>query len=213
MEPQPNRNPQSLETFVLIKNHRAGDREALDELFRRYAERVRRIARVRMGSFLKSRAEVEDVVQETLMRAFQGLDKYEEREDAKLIDWMARIAENSLRNLFSRELAAKRDAGREVAIESLRDKAQMSSIGWDAIADSVAPPEKASQKEMEEIVDECLTELPEDQREMILLVDYARADWDLVVERTERPTAGAAQQFHRRARVALAAKVERRLRR
>ena len=212
-EPQAQHDVQALETFVLIQNHRQGDRDALDELFRRYAERVRRIVRVRMGSFLRSRAEVEDVVQETLMRAFQSLDRYEEREDAKLIDWMARIAENSLRNLFQHELADKRDAGREVAIESLRDRAQMSSIGWDAVADSVAPPEKVGQKEMEEIVDDCLAELPEAQREIILLVDYARADWDLVAERTGRPSAGAAQQYHRRARVALAAKVERRLRR
>lgn len=206
------RDVQSIETFVLIQNHRAGDRECLDELFRRYAERVRRIVQVRMGGFLRSRAQVEDVVQETLLRAFQGLDHYEEREDAKLIDWLARIAENSLRNLFQREHADKRDARREVAIESLRDRARMSSVGWDAVADSVPPPDKVSQKEMEEIVDACLADLPEGQREIILLVDYARADWEMVAERTGRKSAGAAQQYHRRARVALAAKVERRLR-
>ncbi|MCB9916510.1 MAG: sigma-70 family RNA polymerase sigma factor [Planctomycetes bacterium] len=205
--------PHALETFALIQRHRAGDRAALDELFARYAERVRRIVRVRMGSFLRSRAEVEDVVQETMLRAFRSLDRYEEREDAKLIDWMARIAENSLRNLFQREHAGKRDAAREVALESLRDKAAPSSLGWDVVADSVPPPDKVAHAEMEEIVDDCLAELPEEQREIILLVDYARADWELVAERTGRASAGAAQQYHRRARVALAAKVERRLRR
>ena len=95
-----------------------------------------------MGAFLRSRAEVEDIVQETLLRAFQGLDRYEAREDARLIDWMARIAENALRNLVQHQRAGKRDAGLEVAIESLRDKAQRSSIGWDVVADSTAIPMK-----------------------------------------------------------------------
>ena len=205
-------DPKNLETLILIEQHKGGNRDALDELFRRYAERVRRIVRVRMGAFLRSRAEVEDVVQETLLRAFEGIDNFETREDARLIDWMARIAENSLRNLFQHEMAQKRDAQREVAIENLRDKAQQSSLGWDLVSPTTAPPEKVTNKEMEEIVDECLAELPEEEREIILLVDYANGDWEFVAQQTERPSAGAAQQFHRRARVSLAAKVERRLR-
>jgi len=212
MEAENPQEPRSLDTMVLIERHRAGQRDALDELFRRYAERVRRIVRVRMGSFLRTRAEVEDVVQETLLRAFEGIDNYEVREDAKLIDWMARIAENSLRNLFQHERALKRDAQREVAIENLRDKAQSSSVGWDLASPTSSPQEKLGAKEMENLVDHCLAELPEEQREIILLVDYANGDWEFVAECTQRPSAGAAQQFHRRARVALAAKVERRLR-
>jgi len=204
--------PQTTDTMILIEQHRAGKREALDELFRRYSERVRRIVRIRMGPFLRSRAEVEDVVQETMLKAFESLEHYEARQDARLIDWMARIAENSLRNLFQHERAQKRDAQREVPIENLRDKAQHSSLGWDLVAQTSGPPDKLSAQEMEEIVDECLTELPEEQREIILLVDFASGDWDFVTETTGRPSVGAAQKFHRRARVALAAKVEKRMR-
>jgi RNA polymerase sigma factor (sigma-70 family) len=199
------------ETMVLIERHRGGERNALDELFRRYSKRVRRIVNIRMGTFLRSRAEVEDVVQETLLRAFESIDNYEVREDAKLIDWMARIAENSLRNLFQREMALKRGAGRGVAIESLRDKLQQSGLGWEPSAHSASPVDKSSAAEMEDIVDECLAELPEEQREIILLVDFAEGDWEFVMEKTGRPSAAAAQKYHRRARVALAAKVERRL--
>jgi RNA polymerase sigma-70 factor, ECF subfamily len=199
------------ETLHLIDRHRNGERSALDELFNRYSKRVRRIVRVRMGSFLRSRAEVEDVVQETLLRSFESLDKFEEQEDAKLIDWMARIAENSLRNLFQHEMAQKRAADREVPIESLRDKLQQSGAAWGPPADTSTPAEKLSASEMEDIVDECLTELPEEQREIILPVDFAEGNWEFVMERTKRPTLAAAQKFHRRARVALAAQVERRL--
>lgn len=205
-------DPSTLDTLVLIEQHRAGNREALDELFRRYAGRVQRIVRIRMGAFLRSRAEVEDVVQETLLQAFQGLENFEKREDARLIDWMARIAENSLRKLFEHESAQKRDARRAIPIESLRDRAEASSLAWDLAGTSTAPPEKLDEKEMEEIVDACLAELPEEQREIILLVDFANGDWDFVTEHTGRPNVAAAQTYHRRARIALASKVERRLR-
>jgi len=213
-------NPSHLETIQLIGLHRDGDRAALDELFKRYEDRVRRIVRVRMGAFLRSRAEVEDVVQETLLAAFKDLDGYEHREGARLIDWMARIAENKLRNLCEHEHAQKRDPGREVPIEKLRNKDQQSSMGWDPASPSAPPPGRLAAKEVAEIIDRCLTELPEREREVILLVDYAReetvgkmddVDWEYVTQRTGRPTVAAAQQLHRRARVSLAARVARRL--
>jgi len=213
-------NPSHLETIQLIGLHRDGDRAALDELFKRYEDRVRRIVRVRMGAFLRSRAEVEDVVQETLLAAFKDLDRYEQREGARLIDWMARIAENKLRNLCEHELAQKRDPGREVAIEDLREKDGHSSMGWDLASPSTPPPGRLVAKEMAEVIDQCLAELPEREREVILLVDYAREetvgkiddiDWEYVTQQTGRPTVAAAQQLHRRARGSLAARVERRL--
>jgi RNA polymerase sigma factor (sigma-70 family) len=202
---------QNQETMVLIERHRNGEREALDELFQRYSKRVHRIVCIRMGAFLRSRAEVEDVVQATLLRAFQSLDKFQAQKDARLIDWMARIAENSLRDLFQHEVAGKRDAYREVPMENLRDKIERDSRAWDPAADTSTPAEKVSAAEMELIVDECLTELPEEQREIILLVDFANGDWDFVLEKTGRPSIEAAQKFHRRARVALAEKVGRRM--
>ena len=214
MSPEGEDSPPAPDTIVLIRRHKGGDRQALDELFRRYSERVRRIVRIRMGAFLRSRAEVEDVVQETLLRAFQGLEGYQEREDAKLIDWMARIAENALRNLYQHEHAQKRDAGREVEIEKLRASGMAgSSLGWDLVAEATAIPDRVSRVEMEEVVDECLSTMTEEQREVILLVDYAQGSWEFVAAQIERPSTEAAQQFHRRARFALSAKVERRLRR
>jgi DNA-directed RNA polymerase specialized sigma24 family protein len=145
------------------------------------------------------------------MHAFPGLDRYEVREDATLINLMARIAENSLRNLFQREMAIKRGKSCGVAIESLRDKLQNIGHGWEPSAQNGSPVDKTSAAEMEDVVDECLAELPEEQREIILLVDFADGGWEFVMDKTGRSSAAAAQRFHRRARVALAAKVARRL--
>lgn len=214
MPPAREEDPLSLDTLVLIERHREGDRRALDELFRRYAERVRRIVAVRMGAFLRSRADVEDVVQETLLRAFRSLEGYEAREDAKLIDWMARIAENALRNLYSHEHAQKRDAGQEVGLEGLRGSAPgESSLGWDLVAEATSIPDRVSSVEMEEVVDGCLATMREEEREVILLADYAQGDWEFVAKKLRRSSPDAAQQFHRRARRTLLAKVERLLRR
>jgi RNA polymerase sigma-70 factor (ECF subfamily) len=207
MDPADNTDPRAMETIVLIKNHRAGKQGAIDELFRRYEHRVRRIVCVRMGAFLRSRAEVEDIVQDTLMKAFASLDQFEAREGAQLINWLARIAENALRDLATHELAQKRDAGREVPMDRLRENSPEDSMAWDLRAPDTAPPEKAAANEIEVIVDECLQKLTDEEREIILLVDYAGGDWDYVVEQTNRPTVDAAKKFHRRARISLAGHV------
>ncbi len=200
-----------VETVVLLQRHKDGSRGAIEELFRRYEGRVRRIVQVRMGAFLRTRSDVEDVVQETLMRAFTSIDRFETQEDAKLINWMASIAENSLRDLFGREKAQKRDAGREVPMNKLRGNDHGDSMAWDIASPSVSPAEKASTSEVETIIDDCLLELKEEEREIILLVDYAGASWEYVLEQTARPTVEAAQKFHRRARINLAGRVERKM--
>jgi len=212
LPPKPDEDPRALETIVLIERHREGRREALDELFRRYEDRVRRIVRVRMGPFLRSRAEVDDVVQETMLQAFASLDQFELRDDAKMIHWMARIAENSLRNMAQYQHAQKRDAAREVPIESLVDKARHGSVTWDLASPTPSPQDKVSAQEMVDVVDECLMELPEDQREIILLVDFVGGSWEFVAQQAGRASAGAAKKFHRRARISLAALVDQRLR-
>ncbi len=211
MDPANDSDPRSMETVALILRHREGRQGALEELFRRYEDRVRRLVRVRMGSFLRSRSEVEDIVQETMMNAFTSLDSFEAREDAKLINWLARIAENSLRNLYTHELAQKRDAGREVPMDKLIGQASGDSMAWDIASPTTSPADKLSAREMEEIVDECLLELSEEEREIILLVDIAGGDWAYIVEQTARPTIEAAQKFHRRSRINLAGHVDRRL--
>jgi RNA polymerase sigma-70 factor, ECF subfamily len=91
----------------LIAAARAGSEMAFAELHRLYARRLYR----KILSITKNHEDAEDVLQETLMRAYMGLASFEGK--SKLISWLTRIAINS--SLMS---LRKRRARREASFDS-----------------------------------------------------------------------------------------------
>jgi RNA polymerase sigma-70 factor (TIGR02960 family) len=90
----------NVETTGLISRARAGDGEA----FRRLTEPHRRELHVHCYRMLGSLQDAEDVLQETLLAAWQGLGGFEERSSVRT--WLYRIATN--RCLNARRAAARR---------------------------------------------------------------------------------------------------------
>ena len=89
-------------TGDLIDKARAGDGAAFQELIEPY----RRELQVHCYRMLGSFQDAEDVLQETLMAAWQGLERFEER--ASVRTWLYRIATN--RCLNARRSASRRPA-------------------------------------------------------------------------------------------------------
>src|SRR5215470_19116220 len=79
---------ESLSDEDLVGLARGRDEAAVRVITKRYNRRLFRIAR----SILRNDAEAEDVVQETYVRAFTGLDHF--RGDAGFGTWITRIAMN-----------------------------------------------------------------------------------------------------------------------
>ena len=79
---------ESLSDTDLVGLARGRDEAAVRAITKRYNRRLFRIAR----SILRNDAEAEDVVQETYVRAFTGLDMF--RGDAAFGTWITRIAMN-----------------------------------------------------------------------------------------------------------------------
>lgn len=195
----------------LLRRFQGGESRALNELLDRYRPRIERIALARLGPKLRTKVDVQDVVQEVLVRAIDGLDDFELREDAALIDWLARLVQNEVIRLARHFGADKRDLERENPMHGQRPAGDDSTLSPDLILDSCGPRTKAEQRELETIIDDCLSLMDEAQREIILLRDYAHASWEFVAEQLKTSSVGAAQQLHRRAWAKLVAAVERRL--
>lgn len=158
----------------LVRRAKSGDDDALDRLIRRYYDRVRRIVRMRMGQRLKSQVEIEDVLQETFIAAIETFDRFELRDDASLINWLAKLAERRICAAADYVSAKKRDRRREVRFASSLQIDDSSVISQE-IADSIsAPVDLAGQQELKRIVEECIASLDEGYRELILLREYAR---------------------------------------
>ncbi len=91
---------------ILIDKAQAGDRAAIEELARCYEGSLQAVVRAKLGPRLETRVEVEDIVQETLLRAFKALSGFRWREQDSFIRWLSRIAGNVIHEVAKRE---KRD--------------------------------------------------------------------------------------------------------
>jgi RNA polymerase sigma-70 factor (ECF subfamily) len=185
----------SEQTFLLIQRHRGGDPEALRQLVERYYPRVRRIVGVRVRQRLLALTTIEDVVQDVFVRVIEGLESYELRDDARWIDWVARIAEREIYGQARHHDAVKRDAN----LVDLVRHAAGSVTSWSLPADTTGVDAKVAIRELEELVDQCLSSLPEAHREVVLLRDYAGDSWRSIAEKMGRPSPEACQELHRRA--------------
>lgn len=194
--------PELTESMYLVGRAQAGDREALDHLLERYQDRLRRIVRVRLGPRLSAHVEIMDIVQETCAVAARRIEHLELHSPASILHWLSRIAENQIRDAHDYHFAQKRDRRRDQRIDAQRD--DESTASPPALQGSTTmPDERAWKNELREILDEALSTMPEDQREVILERDYCGADWEHVARQLERPNVHAVQELHRRAWIRL----------
>jgi RNA polymerase sigma-70 factor (ECF subfamily) len=78
----------------LVDQARAGDSEAFGVLVRRHQRRIFRLAH----HLVRNGAEAEDVMQETFVRAYQALDRFDGRSEP--FTWLYRIAVNLSLNVI-----------------------------------------------------------------------------------------------------------------
>lgn len=109
------------ETTMLLRSARRGSDEALNTLFDRCAGRLLALIRLRLDRKLRDRLESRDILNATLLKAFQRIDTFEKESSVSLMGWLARIAENEIRDQRDYHGRQRRDAAREVAIEQGHD--------------------------------------------------------------------------------------------
>ncbi len=80
------------ETLSLIEAARRGDTRAYENLIERYRDRLERSVRSRLAKFGASAIQADDVVQETLVRGFQALERFRWEGDDSLFRWLAGIS-------------------------------------------------------------------------------------------------------------------------
>ena len=187
----------------LVLKAQEGDAQALNRLFERYYERVRRIVRLRLGSKLRESVESGDILQETFIAAVRSFENFEMREEASLINWLSRLAERQIIAAADYHGAKKRDQRRNVAITGSIIETTNMKTALCFPDDTTQPLERLAANEESKIVERCLDELPAEYRELILLRNYAGASWESVAEETNRPSAAAARMMHARAMIVL----------
>jgi RNA polymerase sigma factor (sigma-70 family) len=139
--------PDLLITGELLRRSKAGDRAALEALMTRYRPRLERWASGRLPSYARSLFDTGDLVQETLLKAIEGLDLIEVRGPGIFQAYVRQAILNRIRDQMR---WARRRPGAEGAPEHIQDKAPSpleSAIGADVLARYEAALERLSEEE------------------------------------------------------------------
>jgi RNA polymerase sigma-70 factor, ECF subfamily len=162
------RVPAGDEERLLLAALRQGQAQAFEQLMRRYNRLLFRAAR----GILHDDAEAQDAVQETWLRAFQGLASF--RGDASLATWLTRIA-------IHQALDQQRKLGRIVLWDT--DPAQEDEMPRnlsDLAAQPPSPEQELARQEVRRRIEQAIDLLPPIYRAVFIL----RAVHGLSVEDT-----------------------------
>jgi RNA polymerase sigma factor (sigma-70 family) len=126
------------------------------------------------------------LVQETLLRALEGLDGFEGKTEAQLRAWLVRILRNLAVDRIRHETAQKCDPDLE---EHLDERLKESSARHDhALADSGPSPSKeADLNEQRARVQQAKKTLPEDHQEVLTLRSEKDLSIPKIAEQMRRP--------------------------
>ena len=154
------------ELVILAKD---GDRTALNQLYKVYAERVRWIVRFRMSKELRSKLESMDLVQDTLLHALGGLDDFTYKNEGDFIRWLSKIAENELLGSVKRLHADKRDIRKEIRFGTHRPITGSEFVGAPGPVEATTPSAIMSKKEDLYNLEKAMDQLRPKYREVIVL--------------------------------------------
>lgn len=182
-----------------IRDARAGDEAARQRLFEAGRSYLAVAAGFHLQPRLRAKVDVSDIVQESLLDAHRGFDRFAGSTAGEWLAWLRRIAaRNSLDAAKRWRGAAKRDAGREVPLGG----ADSAAGGFEPAAHESSPSMRVLRGEEEIRLAEALATLPPPQRQVILLRNVERLPFEEVAERMDR-SAGACRMLWMRALEAL----------
>ena len=185
------------DSTALVERARAGSVEALNELYSRYGRRLLGLIRLRLGRSLRDRLDSGDILQATLLRSFERIRQFKGDAGQSFIAWLARIAENEIRDQADFHGRARREAFRAVPLDDA--VLQVTSHMRTAVSQLVADQEV-------ERLERAIESLDEPHREVILLRKFEELSWAEVAARMGR-TEDACRMLLARALVALTLKM------
>lgn len=159
------------ESGVLLERARGGDAAALNELFARHRERLRRMVLLRLDLRLQGRIDASDVLQEALLEATRQVQEYLRDPKYPLFLWLRLLVGERLTKLHRQHLGAQmRDAGLEVSLyRGALPAASSAALAAHLLGRATPPAEAAIRAERVLRVQEALNALEPLDREILAL--------------------------------------------
>lgn len=163
-------NVQMLSDQELLGRYLQGDRSAISSLIEKYSRRVRDYIRM----MVKDTDVADDIFQETFIKAVRVIDEGRYADNGKFLSWVLRIAHNQVIDHFR--------AGRAAATVG-ESSAGYNILGTMRFAErTVEESIEAEQTSAE--VRALVEELPDEQREVVMLRYYSGLSFKEIAEQT-----------------------------
>jgi RNA polymerase sigma-70 factor (ECF subfamily) len=162
-------NPEDV--VALLERVRAGDRDALNEIFTRDRARLRRMVEVRLDGRLQARVDASDVIQDAYVEVATRLEEYLNDPRLPLFLWLRLVVGERLSKLQRHHLGAQmRDAGREVSIyRQAAPAATSAALAAQLLGQHTSPTQAALRAERLRRLQEALDSLEPIDREVLAL--------------------------------------------
>ena len=178
----------------LVERAQRGDKQAFELLFAKYQRKLSRL----LSRFIRDPAEVEDVAQESFIKAYRALPSF--RGDSAFYTWLYRIGINTAKNYL---VAMGRRAPTTTEFDS--EEAESFEDG-DQLRDINTPESVLMSKQIAATVNETMEELPDELRAAITLREIEGLSYEEIAGIMNCPI-GTVRSRIFRAREAIAAKL------
>lgn len=159
------------------------------EQFRAY---LRLLARLHLHPALRRKLDPSDVVQQTLLQAYQASHDLEGRSDAEVAGWLRQALARNLSHAVRDFGRACRDVHREQSLEAAVDASSAHLDQWLADSAQASPSQEAQFHEQALRLAEALEQLPEAQRQALILQHWQGWSVAEIAEHMERTPAAVA---------------------
>lgn len=178
----------------LVERVQNGDKHAFDLLVAKYQRKLIRL----LSQFVRDPAEVEDVAQETFIKAYRALPSF--RGDSAFYTWLYRIGINTAKNYLVSQ-------GRKAPTLQGIDSEEAENFEEGGILREMHTPEsELMSKQIAQTVNQTLEELPEELRTAIILREIEGLSYEDIASIMECPI-GTVRSRIFRAREAISEKL------
>jgi len=185
--------------LMLVERTVAGDQKAFELLVVKYQRRIERL----IGRMVRDTDLVEDIAQETFIRAYRALAQF--RGEAQFYTWLYRIAVNTAKKAL---VDLKRDPlVSENALKGGGDEEDETSAVENELTTAETPETVLAAKEIAAAVNSAMEALPEELRQAVTLREIEGLSYEEISEVMNCPI-GTVRSRIFRAREAISAKVK-----
>jgi RNA polymerase sigma-70 factor (ECF subfamily) len=164
--------------------------------FERFRKYLRLLAGVQLDPAMRGKVDPSDIVQQTLLQAYQAREQFRGRTGAEQAGWLRQILARTLSRAVRDLGRAKRDVGRERSLEAGIEDSSARLEAWLA-TDQSSPSQKAERNEQLLQLADALDQLPADQREAVVLRHLQGQSLEELARRLGRSKAAVAGLLHR----------------